>query len=79
VNIHSSFGPVKLDLPPDLNAHVKVNVQYGNLNYDEDRINFNRIHEGTTSKEYDGKIGSGSSTVEISVECKYGDVKLDQR
>ena len=78
LDIRSSFGPVKLDLPAGLNASIKVKLEFGNLNYDQGNINFNRIHEGQTSKEYEGKIGDGSSTVNILLNSKYGDIKLNQ-
>jgi hypothetical protein len=78
LQVESSFGPVKLDLPADLNASIKVKVEFGNLDYDGGKINFNRIHEGQTSKEYEGKIGNGSSTVNIILNSKYGDIKLNE-
>ena len=53
-------------------------TEFGNLNYNESKVNFNKIHEGTTSKDYEGRIGNGSSSVLIQVNEKYGDVKINQ-
>ncbi len=78
LDIESSFGPVRLDLPPELNAALTVHVEFGNFNYDKGNIDFNRINEGNTSKDYEGKIGKGSTTVAISVTAKYGDVRINQ-
>jgi hypothetical protein len=77
LDITSSFGPVKVDLPQGLNAHIRVKVEFGNMHYDEDQINFNRIHEAQTSKEYEGKIGNGSASVNVLITNKYGDVSID--
>ncbi len=78
IDINSSFGPVRLDLPPDLNAGITVKVQFGNFSYDHGSVDFNKIHEGNTSREYEGRIGKGSSAVTISVTSQYGDVRIRQ-
>ncbi len=78
IEINSSFCPVRLDLPSNLNAGIAVKVQYGNFDYDIPKVDFNRINEGNTSKDYEGKIGNGSATVKISVTAQYGDVRIRQ-
>jgi hypothetical protein len=78
LTINSSFGPVSLELPSGLNASLDVKVEFGNFHYDKRSIDFNKIYEGNTSREYHGRIGSGSSAVNISVTAKYGDVRIDE-
>jgi len=78
IEIHSSFGPVRLDLPLGLNAGINIKVEFGGFGYDKKDIDFNKVYEGNTSKEYEGRVGKGSSSVMISVTCKYGDVKINQ-
>jgi hypothetical protein len=78
LDIECSFGPVYIDLPADLNSSIRVYVEFGSLKMNHDHVDFNRIHEGNTSKEYQGKIGSGSSVVSVEIESKYGDVTIDQ-
>ncbi len=78
IDIECSFGPVIVDLPAGLNAGIRVSVEFGNLKMNHDHVDFNRIHEGNTSKEYEGKIGNGSSAVNVTIQSKYGDVTVNQ-
>ena len=75
VDIQSSFGPLVLELPSDLNADLEVNMSFSDLNYDESKVSFSKVIKEQTSAEYAGKIGSGGNAT-INITSKYGNVKI---
>ncbi len=76
LDIKSSFGPVNINLDPDINASVEASMSFCNLRYDEDQIEFSKIIKDNTSSKYEGKMGSGAGTI-IKIVSKYGNVRLD--
>jgi hypothetical protein len=76
LDITNSFGPVNIELDPEINASIKVRMSFCDLRYDEDQIEFNKIIKDHTSSEYEGKIGSGAGTI-IKIVSKYGNVRID--
>lgn len=75
VDIKSSFGPLELGLPTDLNANFEANLSFCDLKYDESRITFSKVIKEHNSSEYVGKIGKGGSSL-ITIYSKYGSVRL---
>jgi len=75
-DINSSFGPVNIELDPDINGTIEARTSFCSLRYDEDQIEFNKIIKDNTSSEYAGKIGNGSETT-IKIVSKYGNVRID--
>jgi hypothetical protein len=77
IKIESEFSSIKLVLPRQLNANLSAEVEFGDINYDKGMITMDYIENDFTSKEYRGKIGSGSSKRIIALEVSYGSISLD--
>lgn len=76
IEIESEFSSIKLVLPSQLNANLSAEVEFGDINYDKSMITMNHIEKDFNSKEYHGKIGSGSSTTTIELEASYGSISI---
>lgn len=76
LDVNSSFGPVNIELDPDISGTIEVRTSFCNLRYDEDQIEFSKIIKDNTSSEYEGKLGNGSGTT-IKIVSKYGNVRID--
>ncbi|TLU98311.1 hypothetical protein FEN17_24585 [Dyadobacter luticola] len=76
VDIQASYSSVIL---PAEATQFNVTVSYGNFTYPTSNVNFSmqpdKDAKSYKMKQYQGKIGSGSGT-KITVNSKYGDVKL---
>lgn len=75
VDIQSSFGPLVLEIPQELNASFEATLSFCDLNYDESRISFSKVIKEHTSSEYVGKIGKGGNAT-INITSKYGNVRI---
>ncbi|MCE6988927.1 hypothetical protein [Dyadobacter sp. CY323] len=76
IDIEASYSSVIL--PAEANQ-FDVTVSYGNFSYPTSNVNFSvqpaKDSKSYKSKQYQGKIGTGSGT-KITVNSRFGDVKL---
>ena len=59
--IDSQFTSFELTLPENISARFEADFQFGNLNVDEDKINFTSVEKDFNSKKFTGIIGNKSN------------------
>lgn len=72
--ILNSYGGISIGLT-GLSYKLKAECDYCDVNYPEDRYKGNKIRESHTFS-LDGSVGTGGGTV--SIESRYGGIKLDE-
>jgi hypothetical protein len=76
IDIDASYAGSSLRFERGFSAELEGYFKYCDLKYSEEDFDFNYVNKGTTSSEYKGKIGSGSSRSKIKLESSYGSVKI---
>ncbi|MFC2126551.1 hypothetical protein ACFLU5_17310 [Bacteroidota bacterium] len=75
IRIRNSFSPVTLELIEAINANLTAEMSFCDLKYQDGLIEFKKIIKDNTSKEYEGKIGSGGN-MQIDIISEYGNVRI---
>mgnify|MGYP006287876015 CR=1 FL=1 len=76
VRIDNKFGKVKIGIDDDATYRVHCKVQMGSFYYPEDLAKFDQVSSSMMNKEYEGKIGHGTSDKTMEIESKNGDVVI---
>lgn len=82
LSVNSDYSPVKLGAVG--NADFDVTVHYAGFTYDDDNVSIasktpaDSDKGWSSTKNYKGKVGKGSSDRTITIKSNYGGVKIDQ-
>lgn len=75
IDLEGKFGSFDIGLPTGLNASIQTNLRFCDMSYSGVPFEFNYVVKDHNSKEYRGKLGSGSGG-SISINSEYGDVRF---
>ncbi|NNF33240.1 MAG: hypothetical protein HKN68_03980 [Saprospiraceae bacterium] len=76
IEIDASYAGSSLRFERGFSAELEAYFKYSGLKYSEEDFDFAYVNKGTSTSEYKGRIGSGSSTSKIKLESSYGSIKI---
>ncbi len=77
--IKSGYTNVKVGIDGETSAKLTLDARYGNISYDGELFNFNKILEKTSLKTYNGYFNEKNSQSTIKISTEYGGIKLYQK
>jgi hypothetical protein len=77
IDIDASYAGSSLRFEKGFSAELEGYFKYSNLKYSEEDFDFSYVNKGTSSSEYKGRIGSGTTgSSRIKLESSYGSIKI---
>ncbi len=76
IRLNGQYSNMQLGLDSNFSCTFSLNLEYADLKYTGNNIDFEKSIKETVKKYYEGSIGSGSKASTLRVNSKYGDLKL---